>query len=120
MTTWDPNSAGTGISLSNDNLTVQTTVNNDDTQVIATEGKDSGKWYWEIEIVDSYWPTIGIQDGNGDLDEIVANYDPGAVAYSICSNANFYAYDYSGYRAGSISFFSGTKIVQCMLDLDNC
>lgn len=45
--TWNPYDKGTGVTLSNENLTLSYTTY-EDSNVRATVGKNTGKWYWEI------------------------------------------------------------------------
>lgn len=47
-TTWNPNDAASGITLSNSNLTFAVSASGN--MVRATSAKSSGKWYWETKI----------------------------------------------------------------------
>lgn len=51
LITWNPNDIGSGLSLSNDNFTVTSSVSTW-RSVRATKGKSEGKWYWEITLDD--------------------------------------------------------------------
>lgn len=48
-TTWNPSDIGSGVALSNGNLTAQTPASSDH-GVRATVSVSSGKWYWEVHI----------------------------------------------------------------------
>lgn len=56
--TWDAVNKGSGVILSNGNLTAK--VPNYNNTVRATHGKSHGKWYWEITISVYNWLLIGI------------------------------------------------------------
>lgn len=58
--TWDPLKKGAAVTLSGGNLTAAMAVGNA-TIVLATIGKSTGKWFWEIRIVSgAAWGAAGI------------------------------------------------------------
>ncbi|MFL1671465.1 SPRY domain-containing protein [Paenibacillus dendritiformis] len=63
--TWDAVNKGSGVILSNGNLTAK--VPNYNNTVRATHGKSHGKWYWEITISVYNWLLIGIANKNAHL-----------------------------------------------------
>lgn len=63
MITWNPSDMGSLLTLSNNNLTVTKGNSNAWTSVRATEGKSSGKWYWETRLDDSTLSSSGKRCG---------------------------------------------------------
>lgn len=63
--TLDPAYIGTGLTLSNGNLTVTHTGTIDWRSVRSTIGKSSGKWYWEVTIGTTGANYIMLGDGMG-------------------------------------------------------
>lgn len=59
MITWSPNNKGDYVVLSNNNLTAACT-NLTNCSAVATKGYSSGKWYWEITVVQLNGIMIGI------------------------------------------------------------
>jgi len=74
--TWDPSKKYTVIALSNSNLTAQTSSGG----VLATVGKTSGKWYWEL-----YLTSVTIYQGHIFA---VARDTTGAI-----TNSNYLGFD---------------------------
>jgi hypothetical protein len=64
--TWNPSDKGSGVTLSNGNLTGTGPEGNG--TVRATFGKSAGKWYWEVTYSSgTYSPDIGIADASATL-----------------------------------------------------
>ncbi|MFJ7648585.1 SPRY domain-containing protein [Lysinibacillus sp. NPDC097279] len=79
--TLDPLNKGSGIVLSNDNLTALVPNLNSTTR--ATLGRDSGKWYWEVSFSSITYSQVGISNdlaGVGDthLNKNARRYSSGA------------------------------------------
>lgn len=72
LVSWDPNHTGSGITLSNNNLSMSATTGNVLTR--CTVGKTAGKWYWEILITGT---STVYNIGFGNSSASVNNY-PGA------------------------------------------
>ncbi len=66
--TWDPSkTSGNNVVLSDNNLTAKTSGVR--TNVLATEGKSSGKWYWEIDCSGTSSNMVGIAYSSYGLSE---------------------------------------------------
>ena len=50
--TWNPNVKGSNVTLSNNNLTadIYARTANTTNYLTTTDGRDSGKWYWEVRV----------------------------------------------------------------------
>ena len=113
--TWNPADKNANISLSNGDLTATAT----DTSwksVRATEGKSSGKWYWEVKIDVSAGDhnMIGTGSSSATLDHYVGN-DSYGYGYNGYNGYKFY--DGSGVVYGST--YGLNDIIGVALDLDN-
>lgn len=60
--TWNPSDKGSGITLSNGNLT-----SSGQPMVRATDSRSSGKWYWEVTVVASANSAIGVASAAANL-----------------------------------------------------
>lgn len=116
--TWDPAKKGTTCTLTNGNLTASGTIGNN-SQVLATIGKSSGKWYWEV--------TVGVLASNA----ICAG---GIATTSAGLNNNFgsdvFSWGYATFAgngekwhngAGSgfgVSYTTG-DVIRCALDMNS-
>ena len=120
---WDQNKKGPDLTLSKGNLTVQRTSGNDWEQVLATVGKSSGKWYWEVacdEGGSGYYSVVGVQDGDANLEYHTGQYELGVESIGFMDNARFYRSvngGYSGVSGGT--WYYDSDIVQVALDMDN-
>jgi hypothetical protein len=110
--TWNPNDKGANITLSGGNLTLACSSGNN--LVRATQGKSSGKWYWESTIVTvGTNPMVGIAKSS-----VPTSSYPGA-------DANGVAYQSGGnllYNAGSNAYgasYTTGDVIGTQLDLDN-
>lgn len=108
LITWDTINIGTGITLSNGNLTavIPSTVST----VRATKGKMVGKWYWEVKVDVVGFALIGIV--NKDTSLSVGNFTQLTTKYYYY-NGNKYA----GATAYGASYTTGDTI-SVLLDLD--
>lgn len=113
FSTWNPSDKGAAVTLSNGDKTMALTSNND--CVRGTDGKTSGKWYWEIT-VDSFsgasGPGIGVANGSAGL---TASF---AVANAWC----YYSQNGNKYDEGSGSAYGATftsgAVIGVALDVD--
>lgn len=114
-TTLDPAKKGTNITLSNGNLSVSNTTSHG--CVLATVGRSSGKWYWEVKNTSGTGTsfTIGVANSSKDLNTYL-------------NGTNSLQVDYDGSVYGTGQTWSGTwstnynvngKIIGIALDLDD-
>jgi len=111
LITWNPNDKSSGVTLSNNNLTA-TIVNHTNSYLRATEGKTSGKWYWEVKI-DSINESAALMIGIGNLI---------AVQYNTLNSRTYYQLNGNKFPeniAYGSNFASVGKIVSVLLDIDN-
>lgn len=112
VVTWDAVNKGTGIELSNNDLTAS--IPNHVHTVRASKGKSEGKWYWEIK-VDSMSNTagsmIGIVNSNASLN--AGNYNTQNVRYIASHNGSLYP----GVVAYGERYFAG-DVISVAVDLD--
>ena len=87
--TWDPANKGPDLVLSNGNLTItHSAASADWEQVIATLGKSTGKWYFEVAITNgSSVVTIGVQDGTESFETYTGDTFDG---WGYMANGRFY------------------------------
>ncbi|MCF7843740.1 beta-propeller fold lactonase family protein, partial [Candidatus Gracilibacteria bacterium] len=81
--TWNPADKGSGVTLSNGNLTWTSPANYLNASARATIGKSSGKWYWEFRADSgtSRYHMIGIADAIADINTGLGGTDPTAWTY---------------------------------------
>lgn len=114
MITWDLSNSYASI-LSNDSLTV-TTTGVSHSKIRATEGKSSGKWYWEIVINTIGTVLIGIADAS-----LPANSSTDIIS---TSNVNLNrTYGHAGRRFPGNYIYGGSiannDVISVLLDADN-
>lgn len=111
MVAWDSVNKGSGVVLSNDDMTA--TITNANNTVRASKGKNSGKWYWEIRLsaLGVGGSVIGIVNGNAPLNAINLT-NP---------NVRFY-YNHNGYKMPeNVAYgatYGQTDVIRVLLDLD--
>lgn len=109
--TMNPADKGTGIVLSNGNLTVGgATVNN---AVRATIGKSAGKWYWEAQGVSAFSGIIGVGNATASL----ATYCGGDINGWSYSAAAFKYNNNAGVAYGS-AWTANTDVIGIALDMN--
>ncbi|MGY0372460.1 SPRY domain-containing protein [Clostridium sp. JNZ J1-5] len=112
LITWNPNDKGTNVTLSNNNLTA-TIKGTTNSGVRATEGKSSGKFYFECAISatgTSFFPFIGISTNDASL-----SWSPG-------DKIRAYYYDGRKYNGTSTNYgaiYGKGSIIGVTLDLDD-
>lgn len=107
--TWDVINRGSGVTLSNSNLTA--TISGLSSIARATEARSTGKWYWEIKLDAGSFFVIGIVNGTVSLSSD-ARSNTGARYYG----AN--GFKYPGAAAyGSPA--TSTNIISVLLNLDD-
>ncbi|WP_019639008.1 SPRY domain-containing protein [Paenibacillus fonticola] len=109
--TLNPNDMGSGITLSNGNLTVTTASNNN--SIRATHGKILGKWYWEVKLSNGVDSTIGISNKSFSM-----------ISSEINTSNNWRVYNVAGGRKFPENTTYGTpstvgNTIGVALDLDN-
>lgn len=118
--TLNPSDKGSSVTLSNNNMTAQITSRSNGL-VRATEGKTSGKWYWEVTMDSIVTATVavGIATSSQPLSE-------GAIGITTPSNGacshstNLLGGDLGGSNVAGHTNLSVTgNIVGVLLDLDN-
>lgn len=109
--TWNPDDKGTGVTLSNGNLTWSGAGIN--SGVRTNLSKSSGKWYWELTIEIVNYIALGIANSNASLAWIYNGaYGNTARLY------NLTGVKYPGSLAYGAAFTTGDKI-GVALDIDN-
>lgn len=114
-TTWNPSKVGTGISLISNNLVaVMSAVNRN---VLAVDGKNAGKWYFEIKTVGTAASQtyVGVGTENTALNSYLG------------SNAESWAYGWDGsaayrFHAGFVAYGSQINVgdvIGVAVDIDN-
>lgn len=78
LITWNPNDKGSGVVLSNNDMTARTP--NQLNSVRATEGKTSGKWYWELDMNNISHIFIGVANKLASM-SINLTYNPYVRGY---------------------------------------
>lgn len=108
LVTWDTVNKGSGVALSENNMTAL--VPNMSNTVRASVGRDSGKWYWEIEIISTNTSMIGIVNELANLN--ASNYSS--------QNSRYYYVDGKKYpEASPYGLIYGTgDCIGVALDLD--
>lgn len=107
--TWDENNKGSGVVLSNGNLTAR--IPNNANTVRASIGRSSGKWYWEINCDSISHIMIGIVNESASLNSI-NNGTQNVRLYSIGGGKYPEALSYGqSYTTGDV--------ISILLDLDN-
>jgi hypothetical protein len=86
--TWDPDNKAPNITLSLGDLVIDGGVNSYE-QVLATEGKSTGKWYFEVYLtaIGSIYGQIGVQADGGSL---TTNIGSAADGWGYMGNTRFY------------------------------
>jgi hypothetical protein len=113
--TWNPLKMGTSdVSMSEGNLFWRTTSNGPDKCTYSTIGMDSGKWYWENEIVEATATAVGIAN-------VFANQDAGP---GTAHNWMYYSATGQVYLDGSASSYGSAyntngTIIGVAFDRDN-
>lgn len=114
--TWDPDNDGANLVYSNGDLTAGISVDYDWEQTLATEPRDTGKYYFEVAVVSS--PeistnnTVGVQNGSEDRTLYVGDTADG---WGYMSNGRYYN---SGAIVSKPSWATG-GVVMVAVDLDN-
>lgn len=109
LITWNPDDKGTYVTLSNNNLTAKVSEANY-SGVRATEGKTSGKFYFEYTIDNNSFSMIGVSSANASL-----KWSPG-------TNVRMYYYNGYKYNGTQITYgksYTNGTIIGVALDLDN-
>lgn len=107
--TWDFENKGNGI-IEQDGLTASSP--NRNTTLRASHGKSSGKWYWEIELLNNDWAIIGIVDEVLPIPSLVYNTKHARAVYARTGNK---------YSGGSLTYGSSLvagDILGIAVDLD--
>ncbi|MBW7474082.1 hypothetical protein K0T92_04955 [Paenibacillus oenotherae] len=106
--TWDPANKGSTVTLSNGNLT---STNTGMGSTKATHGKSTGKWYWEITVVDNSFLFIGISNSSASSETTIFN------------TANVRFYYYSGVKYPEVAAYGASwannDVISVLLDMDN-
>jgi len=110
LVTWDAINKGVNVVLSNGNLTTE--ISSNTTTARTTIGRESGKWYWEINIVSGGYFLIGIINKDAGLDS--RTFDTLNSRYYYSQNGNRY-YPTSTYGAT----YTVGDVIGVALDLDN-
>lgn len=110
VVTWDSVNKGSGVTLSNGNLTA--VIPDYNNTVRATMSRNSGKWYWEIRCDSLSNAEIGIVNSTAGVGKTYDNI-----------NAMYY-YSYNGNKWNGTSSPYGTTyttgdVISVLLDLDN-
>jgi hypothetical protein len=109
VVTWDSVNKGSGVTLSNGNLTA--TIPNLNNTVRATISRNSGKWYWEIKCDSLSNAMIGIVNSSAGV---------GTTYNSV--NAMYYYYNGNKWNGTNGSYgasYTTGDIISVLLDLDN-
>ncbi|WP_432664896.1 SPRY domain-containing protein [Wukongibacter baidiensis] len=108
LVTWDDSDKGSDVTLENNNLTV--TIPNMRNGSKANVSKESGKWYWEIEINQTGYSMIGI--ANSDLSMNSPTYNT--------PNSRLYYSSGRTYPGGNTygDAYSTNDVIGVALDLD--
>jgi len=113
--TWDPNNAASNIALSNGNLDASgDSATIDPKQVLATLGRSSGKYYFEVKNKPwtlAYNSSIGVQNGSEDLETYCGDTLDG---WGYWRNARLYHSALTSVSTG----WTGGDIVMVAVDLD--
>ena len=114
-TIWDSAAKGTDMVISPDGLTITTAaLASDWEQVIATLGKSSGKWYFEVKwnVTSGGFDLVGVQDGTESFETYTGDTFSG---WGYMTNARFY-------NSGQISVTGGVcasgDVIGVAVDLD--
>ena len=125
--TYNPLTAGSYISLSEGNLqTIGTTVG-DEGSVLGTMGVTSGKWYWEVRMINMRYstPAPGISAGSASATQATTTGGPRNLLYYAGNSSNFLR-DFDSTIWGTVTevetglagFSAGDKMM-IALDVDN-
>jgi hypothetical protein len=97
--TWNPSNKGNQVTLYNNNMTVgQTSYLSYADGVLSTEGKTTGKWYWEIKYDTGYAQSLAISVGVASS-SFITSYDAAAL-------------ESSPYKDNQLSFRASTKTLR--------
>jgi hypothetical protein len=110
VVTWDSVNKGSGVTLSNGNLTA--TIPNYNNTVRATISRNSGKWYWEIKCDSISYAMIGIVNSSAGVDR---TFDSSNAIYYYSATGN----KYKGTNTVYGSSYTTGDIISVLLDLDN-
>lgn len=110
---WNPADKDWKLDLSDGNLTA-TMADNGPGGVRATEGKSSGKWYWEIIVGAVNTTCIGIGTSGASL---AAHIGTDAYGYGYKNSDGYKWYNNSGVSYGDT--FTQADVISVALDLDN-
>ena len=106
---WDSGYRGNGVTLSNNNTTMVSTIG----AVLSTCNIGSGKWYWE-NTINSATAMVGIAQRDFTINSAYV----GAAANSVGYNQNGPVYQNAATTAGNASFTTN-DIIGIALDMDN-
>ena len=122
MITWNPNDKSTLITLSNNNLVATKGNNTDVHSVRATEGKGSGKWYWEVTLNDvvGIYPNkranIGVMGKTGDVNANMTLNGNGVCVYT--GDGYFYTSHINGSGTPYMSQIINNDIIGILVNLE--
>lgn len=110
--TWNPSDKGSGVTLSNGNLTAAYT-NYTNSNVRATIGKSSGKWYWEAT-VDAQNASTALNIGIWPASRSISTYIFSTTGVARFLDANVNATDVLGFRfdadAGTCNIYKNNSL----------
>ena len=116
-TTWDSGFMGPQLSLSDGDLSVSHDAVSDWESVLATNGKSSGKWYWEAQRKGSTgidYMLVGIANISMDLEQYIGQ---NINSYGYMDNDRYY--HNGSYVLGGGTWSDVNDIIMMALDLDN-
>ena len=124
--TWSPTNKSSNIVLSNGNLTYRGTAGQTGIG-IATVGKSSGKWYWEVTIDSASASSLEIAGVTTVVPTSGNTSRLGVVSTSIAyrGNASSYCYlknvtgTFTTQGSGCNTDFTAGTVLSCALDMDN-
>ena len=125
--TYNPLTAGSYISLSEGNLQTIGTNVGDEGCVLGTMGVTSGKWYWEVRMINMRYstPGPGISAGSASATQATGTGGPRNLLYYAGNSSNFLR-DFNSTIWGTITEvetglagFSAGHIMMIALDVDN-
>ena len=113
--TWDSENIGSNLLLSNNDLTVEhSSALTNYEQVFATEGKSSGKYYFEVLVDDNSGGnnSVGVQNGSESLEVYLGDTADGWGYMS--TNRYYNSSSFSG-----LGYYVTGDVIQVAVDLDN-
>ena len=117
MTTWDSNAIGSKGGLSGGSLVFTNDSGTDGwVSVLATDGKISGKWYFEIyyeELGGNPFALIGVGNGSANLESYIGS---DANGWGFRTNNRYY---HNGSFVSGAGTWAGGSAIGCAVDMDS-